>query len=253
MRRVEDKRRDYVKKLVNNLVKLQEFDTRLRELTLQKGDLPSMIANLNEDLSERREKTSGFQETVDKLRSDRKMFQAESEASKAQLKKYEEQLYKVQNNKEYDAISLEIDTKKAEIENLQGKIEQTIEEEETLKASSVEIEEEMKGLEDQLKEAEGELEEIDKLTREEETRLVSEREKVAGLLDKRQLRQYERISKAKAGIAVASVQRDSCGGCFSAIPPQRIVEIRSGERLINCEHCGRILVWQEEVTEAVAG
>ncbi|MEL6823757.1 MAG: hypothetical protein AAFP70_18520, partial [Calditrichota bacterium] len=116
-----------MKQLVKNLVKLQEFDTRLRELTLQKGDLPSMISNLNEDLSERREKTAGFQETVDKLRSDRKMFQAESEASKAQLKKYEEQLYKVQNNKEYDAISLEIDTKKAEIDNLRGKIEQTIE------------------------------------------------------------------------------------------------------------------------------
>ncbi|MEL6821137.1 MAG: C4-type zinc ribbon domain-containing protein, partial [Calditrichota bacterium] len=104
---------------------------------------------------------------------------------------------------------------------------------------------------DQLKEAEDELEEIDKLTREEEGRLSTERENVAGLLDKRQLRQYERIRKARSGIAVASVQRNSCGGCFAAIPPQRIVEIRSGERLIKCEYCGCILVWLEETPEAV--
>ncbi|MGH1365107.1 MAG: zinc ribbon domain-containing protein [Calditrichia bacterium] len=242
-----------MKKLVNNLVKLQEFDTRLRELKLQKGDLPSMIENLSGNLSEKRSATADYKEKVDKLRSDRKMFTAESDAGKAQLKKYEEQLYKVQNNKEYDAISLEIDTKKAEIENLQNKILQTMEEEESLQSNNVEIVDEMKSLEEQLKEAEGELEEIDKLTREEETRLTGEREKVAGRLDKRQLRQYERISNAKAGIAVASIQRDSCGGCFSSIPPQRIVEIRGGERLINCEHCGRILVWQDEVTEVMAG
>jgi predicted nucleic acid-binding Zn-ribbon protein len=56
-------------------------------------------------------------------------------------------------------------------------------------------------------------------------------------------KQYERIAKAKEGIAVAPIKKSSCGGCFSAIPPQKIVEIRELNRLFTCEYCGRILVW----------
>ena len=78
---------------------------------MQKGDLPLLIENLGDDLKDKQGRTQDLEERIAKLKSDRNMFEKEVEASKAQLKKYDEQLYAVKNNKEYDAISLEIDTK----------------------------------------------------------------------------------------------------------------------------------------------
>ena len=232
-----------MKTLLENFVKLQDVDNHLNSLKLQKGDLPALIEQLEEDLADKKSRSTELEEKVGKLQSDRRMFDKEMEASKAQLKKYEEQLYRVQNNKEYDAISLEIDTKKVEVENLENKIIQTIEGEEELKKEQTEVTEEISGLETQLKEHQKELEEISLQTREEEARFLREREKVAKLIEERFLRQYERIRQAKDGLAVVPIERSSCGGCFSAIPPQRIVEIREAGRLHTCEYCGRILVY----------
>jgi predicted nucleic acid-binding Zn-ribbon protein len=90
------------------------------------------------------------------------------------------------------------------------------------------------------------LDEITEQTQEEEKRLNKEREKILADVDKRYQWQYERIRKAKDGLAVVQIKKNSCGGCFSAIPPQKIVEIREMNRLYTCEHCGRILVWLDE-------
>ncbi len=235
-----------MKELVETLMKLQEYDNRLDVLQLQKGDLPALIENLENDLHEKKTKIEELGERIEKLQSDRRMFEKEVDASKAQLKKFEDQLYQVQNNKEYDAISLEIDTKKVEIENLENKIIQTLEDEEDLKKETTDLEEEIKQIEKQLADSKKELEEINQHTKEEESRLVGEREKVARRLDDRYLRRYERIRNAKNGIAVAPINRGSCGGCFSQLPPQLLVEVRKSDRIITCEFCGRILVWTED-------
>jgi len=224
---------------------LQDIDHRLNELKLQKGDLPLLIEGTQGDLEEKKEMKTELEEKIKKLLKDRKMYEAEVLASQEQLKKYEDQLYQVKTNKEYDAISLEIDTKKMEIEGLENKIVRTLEEEETYKSEVKELSEEVSNLETQTEEYRKELEEILLLTKEEEDKLLVKRGKVTDQIDQRLLKQYERISKAKGGIAVAFIKKASCGGCFSSIPPQKIVEVRELNRLHTCENCGRILVWQE--------
>lgn len=235
-----------MKKLVSNLIRLQELDTRLNELDLQRGDLPSIIDHLTSDLEEKQNVSNELQEKIDRLQTDRKMFEKEIEASKELLKKYEDQLYQVKNNKEYDAISLEIDTKKVEIENLESKIIQTLEDEEELKKEVEELAESIKGLNAQLDEHRVELEEINQHTKNEEGRLTGQRNEILQELDERHARQYERIRKANGGTAVASINRGSCGNCYSVLPPQRIVEVHRTDRLHFCEHCGVILVWTED-------
>lgn len=235
-----------MKKIVKQLIDLQEIDSRFDVLQLQKGDLPLMIEEAEQDLESKIQEKQEIERGIQKGEADRRMFQMEIEASNEKLKQYEEQLYKVQTNKEYDAISLEIDTKKMEIKELENKILQSIEEEEELKFKIEEIEEGVKKLNDQLKEYRRELDEIILHTREEETLLKKEREKILANIDKRYEWQYDRIRKAKDGLAVVSIKRNSCGGCYSAIPPQKIVEIREMNRLFTCEYCGRILVWIDE-------
>ena len=43
-------------------------------------------------------------------------------------------------------------------------------------------------------------------------------------------------------MAVVTIQRDACGGCFNKIPPQRQMDIANHKKIIVCEYCGRILV-----------
>lgn len=235
-----------MKKLVKQLVDLQKIDSKFDALQLQKGDLPFMIEEAENDLIAKSSRKKELEETIKKGEADRRMFQMEIEAGSEKLKKYEEQLYKVQTNKEYDAISLEIDTKKMEVKELENKILQSLEEEEELKNQNRELQKEIKKLEEQLVDYRRELDEIVQQTRTEERRLEKERNKILAEIDKRYQGQYEKIRRAKDGLAVVAVKKNSCGGCFSAIPPQKIVEIREMHRLFTCEYCGRILVWLEE-------
>jgi predicted nucleic acid-binding Zn-ribbon protein len=238
-----------LKKVVRQLIDLQEIDSRFDTLQLQKGDLPLMIEESEDDLKEKSKKKQELEENIEKGKADRRMFQMEIEAGQEKLKQYEERLYKVQTNKEYDAISLEIDTKKMEIKELENKILQSLEEEEELKSQIEQLKDDIKNIEEQLSEHRRELEEIILQTKEEEAHLQKNREKILSEIDKRYQWQYERIRKAKDGIAVVSVKKNSCGGCFSALPPQKIVEVREMSRLFTCEYCGRILVWVDEEFE----
>ena len=91
-----------------------------------------------------------------------------------------------------------------------------------------------------------ELDEIVAETRQEEERLREKAKELETLIDPRLFTAFKRIRKnARNGLAVVSVERDACGGCFNKIPPQRQMDIRMRKKIIVCEYCGRILVDKE--------
>ncbi|MCK5076921.1 MAG: hypothetical protein KAR38_11125 [Calditrichia bacterium] len=228
------------------LLKLQEIDTRLQDLKKHRGDLPLDIEELNQNLQEKEEFSLACEGAIKQLISDRKMFEMDLEENKERLKKFEDQLYEVTNNKEYDQIQLEIETRKMEIGEFENKILKTMEEEEKLKEEAEAAAVELGSLQEDKKEKDKELNDIEQFVRDEEARLKTEREVLLKEIDKKYISRYERIKKAKSGLAVARIsERGACSGCFSVIPPQRIVEIRSKDQLFSCEHCGRILIWDE--------
>ena len=96
---------------------------------------------------------------------------------------------------------------------------------------------------EELKIKQSELDEIIKETEKEEVALMKDSAKAEKVIDERLLNAYKRIrSKVSNGLAVVSVERDACGGCFSQIPPQRQLDIQMHKKVIVCEHCGRIMV-----------
>ena len=97
-----------------------------------------------------------------------------------------------------------------------------------------------------------ELREVNKEHEKEELKLGHEREKLLVRITGDDLERYERIKRAKNGKAVVPVKRGACGGCFSRVPPQKILEIRQNSRLFTCEHCGRILVSDHIVETTLA-
>lgn len=232
-----------VEEKLQNLYELQKIDTEIDKIKTLRGELPLEVQDLEDEiagLETRIENLKVELGELDKTSSTRKMDIKKAEET---IKKYSEQLDNVRNNREYDALSKEIEFQKLEIE-LQ---EKRIREAQKAKAEKEALmEESKKRYEDKVSDLEakkGELNDIINETHKDEESLQTKSEELAATIDERLLTAYRRIrSNARNGLAVVTVDRDACGGCFNKIPPQRQLDIRSRKKIIVCEYCGRILI-----------
>ncbi|MFQ3575595.1 MAG: C4-type zinc ribbon domain-containing protein [Cytophagales bacterium] len=223
------------------LMKLQQIDSQLDEIRRVRGDLPEEIRDLEDELI-------GFETRISKYKAEIDNFQSEIDSKKQlikesekNIKKYEEQQMNVRNNREYDAITKEIELQHLEIQISQKKIKEAQNNIELIKSD---IDSTKLALADRQKDLDakkGELKVITEESVEEEGELLKKRDEAAKKIEERLLVSYNRIrNNSRNGLAVVSVKRDACGGCFNTVPPQRQADIREKKKIIVCEHCGRI-------------
>ncbi|MBA4251467.1 MAG: hypothetical protein C0425_04040 [Chlorobiaceae bacterium] len=235
---------------LKTLYQLQLIDDQLDQLEELRGDLPVNVKILEEKIDHLEktisEKKKEQKESLEKVKTNEK----EIERFKENQKKFKSQLFQVRNNKEYDALTKEIDHIDDTIKKL------TMEEdsvEESSKKLSADIEELVPILDDlkeELKERQSELKQIIKANEKEELKLREERSKIESKVKKTDVSIYLRIRKAKRGKGVASIKRGACSGCSNVVPAQRQLEIRRNNKMFTCEYCGRILI-SAEIAEDV--
>jgi len=168
-----------------------------------------------------------------------------TEEAKEKLNKYEEQLYQVKTNKEYDAITTETDTVKETISSNEQELLYLDDKLTELSTNIEELETEVSKLDDELSENKVELQSTLNATAEEENLLKQERDIILQKSSPDIINSYELVRKARDGQGIAMVAGNNCGGCYSFIPPQKIVEIKKMKKIYTCEYCGRILVFNE--------
>jgi predicted nucleic acid-binding Zn-ribbon protein len=234
-----------LQKTLYSLIELQEIDLKLDRVEEEKGDLPAIVDRLKQTLEEKDRLLEEQKGRIKKLKVETKTLEIELSAQQEQLKKYESQLYQVKTNKEYDAIANETENVKKKNQELEDRIIENTEESENLIKSNEELESEIDNLKRELEENSEELKEKISASSEEENLLKQEREIVKNKLTSQQINSYGRIRDAKRGMALAYCNGGVCSGCYSFIPPQKVVEIRSMKRLFQCESCGRILMWDK--------
>ncbi|MBD9179649.1 MAG: hypothetical protein EGP82_10835 [Odoribacter splanchnicus] len=232
-----------VEEKLQHLYELQRIDTEIDKIKTLRGELPLEVQDLEDELA-------GLETRLENLRSeiseaDKSVATKKQEIAKSEelIKKYSEQLDNVRNNREYDALTKEVEFQKLEIELQQKRIREAqktkAEKEVNLEISSKQYEEKRADLEAK----KAELEDIVAETHKDEEALIKKSEQLAANIEDRLLTAYKRIrSNARNGLAVVTVDRDACGGCFNKIPPQRQLDIRSRKKIIVCEYCGRILI-----------
>ena len=196
------------------LYELQKIDSKIDEINKVKGELPLEVQDLEDEMAGMKTRIEHINAEIEELNTLTKQHKREVDQAKIMIGNYKEQQNNVRNNREFDAITKEIEYQELEIELAEKR----------LKEYSAGV----KAKKLQLEEAEA-------------------------VADGRaaDLAAYSRIRQnVRNGLAVVTVKRDACGGCFNRIPPQRQVEIRQGKKIIICEYCGRILVTDpEEVQE----
>lgn len=234
------------------LYKLQLVDSKIDKIRIVRGELPLEVEDLEDEvtgLKKRIEKISGELAELEGGVSDKKNMIVDAEAA---IAKYKEQQNNVRNNREYDSLSKEIEFQSLEIELANKRIKEAKAKVDHKKVILAENEEKLKTRASDLELKQGELDSIIKETEKEEQELTAESAKAEKLIDERLVVAYKRVRKSKRnGLAVVSVERESCGGCFNKIPPQRQLEISMRKKTNVCEHCGRILV-DPDLAEEVA-
>ena len=228
---------------LRSLYELQLIDSKVDRLRIIRGELPLEVQDLEDTVAQLETRFENYsKESADLEYQVAEKTQAIKD-HKANIKKYEGQLAKVKNNREYDAI-----TKDVEFQNLEIQLcEKRVKEYKALIAQKEEFllsaEKDLKDKKKDLKAKKAELEEIIEETEKEEQDLIKKSAKKSKETEPRLLNAYTRVrGNMINGLAVVPVERDACGGCFSKIPPQRQLDIKTHKKVIVCEHCGRILV-----------
>ncbi|MBC7863244.1 MAG: hypothetical protein IAF38_09730 [Bacteroidia bacterium] len=213
------------------------------ELPLEVQDLEDVVAGLETRLANYTEETAELEKQINEKKNAAKEHQAN-------IKKYETQQGKVRNNREYDAITKEIEFQNLEIQLCDKRIKefkaQIAAKKEFLDNAETDLNDKKKDL----KVKREELDEIIAETQKEEEELKKRSKDNLKGIEARLQNAYTRIrSNSHNGLAVVPVERDACGGCFNKIPPQRQLDIRMHKKILVCEHCGRILVAGDILTD----
>ena len=232
------------------LYELQKIDSRIDEINKVKGELPLEVQDLDDELAGLRSRIEHINAEIDELNTLTKQRKREVDQAKILIANYKEQQNNVRNNREFDAISKEIEYQELEIELADKRLKEYAA---GVKAKKAQLEEAEAVVEERTKDLEAkkaELESIEAETAAQVEDFARQADAAKARIDERLLAAYDRIrGNVRNGLAVVTVKRDACGGCVNRIPPQRQVDIRQGKKIIICEYCGRILVADPEAAE----
>ncbi|MDP1726020.1 MAG: C4-type zinc ribbon domain-containing protein [Bacteroidota bacterium] len=224
------------------LYKLQLIDTKIDKLTAIRGELPMEVSDLEDDIIGHETRFTNLLAEVKKLEDVISSNKTKIADAKALAKKYEKQLENVKNNREFDALNKEIEIQGLEQQAIEKRIKNTQFEIEQKKESIEVLRKDLEGRKMDLNQKKAELDTIVAETQKEENELIKVRTEAAKVADERLVHSYDRIRKSvKNGIGVATIERESCSGCFAGIPPQRQSDIKQRKKIIVCENCGRVL------------
>lgn len=230
-----------MEEVLQNLTNLQYIDNRIDELKRMRGDLPEEILDIETEITRLETRIKRSLAETKELAVEKSKHELEITEAESLITKYEDQQLSVRNNREYDALTKEIETQKQIRENAQSRLEeialQTAELEKTVKENEAKLEE----TKDQLKNKQENLDQLIESTKKEEQELVEKRKDAVKNLDARYLRSYERLRKGlNNGMAVVAMEKGSSLGMM--LPPQVQVEVRRKNKIIFDENSGRIVV-----------
>jgi len=228
------------------LYTLQHIDSQIDKIKIVRGELPLEVQDLEDEIAGLETRVTNFNTDIQKLEEEINERLNTKKESEALITRYKDQQMNVRNNREYDALTKEIEFQELEIQLAEKKIREANAKIEELKTKIDQATKDLEERKSDLVAKKSELTEIVAETEKDEQELIRKSEENAKLIEERLLTAYKRIRKnARNGLAVVQVERDACGGCFNKIPPQHQMDIKMHKKIIVCEYCGRILVDSE--------
>lgn len=225
------------------LYELQLIDSQIDEIAIMKGELPIEVQDLEDDIAGLEIRISKLDEQIKELEGEVSKHEGNIKNAELLITKYQGQLDNVKNNREFEALTKEIEMQHLEIKLSEKRIREfrthLESKQKTLAANQTKFDSKKENLESKKEE----LDKIIEKTEKEEEKLGKKSTKARKRIDERHLKAYDKVRTTyRNRLSVVTIQRDACGGCFNMVPPQLRLEIGQRQKIMSCEHCGRILV-----------
>lgn len=222
---------------------LQNVYSKIDHLKTLRGELPLEVQDLEDEIAGMETRKANLEEEIKRGNQLTAGEKAKITNAQTLIERYKEQLDQVKNNREYDNLSKEIEFQGLEIELSQKKIGEIAQDQTTRKERVAALAESISERGKDLAIKQAELDQIKQETKQEEATLRQQAKDLEQEIEERLLKAFHRIREgARNGMAVVTVDRDACGGCFNKIPPQRQLDIKLHKKVLVCEYCGRIMV-----------
>ena len=225
---------------ITRLIELQDIDSQLEDLNSLLGDLPKMVDELNEKENSLKDRVEADKLSLKEINFNSNKSEKANSDIQEKINKLTDQLFLVTNNKQYDALTNEIEHLKEQKKENEELLISNLEEKETLEKNINENEASLEELKTDLDVRRNKLDEALSETADEKAALENSRKKQVTEIDDNTMQVYNKVISARSGIAVVPLSGNSCGGCGAALPLQMVSEIRAGD-LHNCQSCGRFV------------
>jgi predicted nucleic acid-binding Zn-ribbon protein len=234
---------------LKTLIELQQIDQSLSQLRSTIDASPLEVQNLKSQLDRFIRATEDQKTRHAANQKERRQLEGDIQEIRTKIAKHKDQLYQVKTNDQYRAMLKEIDAEEANIRNVEDRIlEKMLEAEQidqTIRDAAARLESESKRVEAEVSRLESDRKQAERQREEAEAR----RNTLVEALNKATYAQYEKLLKARNGMALAQVSDGFCGGCHVRLRPQAYNDVRTKDELLTCETCSRILYYVEPPAE----
>ena len=230
--------------IIQQIVELQNIDSNLQEISELLGDLPVKVEELKDKEDSLVQSVSNAKERIKELDLELKKDETKMIDFKEKIDKYKDQLFLVTSNKQYDALQNEIDHLKGNLDEVETKSLEFLEEKDNLEKQVTSEEVNLDSLREDLIIRREKLEVLINESSKEKEKLKSSRENHRAIIDVNILTLYDKIYKARNGLSVVNVTGSACGGCGAFVPPQVVSEVRAQNITQTCDSCSRFLYWE---------
>ncbi len=224
---------------------LSRIDKELFEIEEEKGDLPKIIPTLKAKLEEIATKNSDRDSNFAALEKEKKTLTESNIKIEEKITKYDQEKFSVKSNKEYDAIVTTIDNSFDEIRKNEKRLKELVKQIEDHNKNNEDVESKLNTLRLELEDKQAMLKELEEEYKSDEKEMKKKKKALMESLTAENKSLYEKMNRMYNGEAVSIVRKGNCTGCYNAIPPQKVIEIRAAEKIYVCESCGRILISEE--------
>ena len=226
---------------VKKLIELQNIDTQLMEIEDVLGDLPKKVDELFLEEEQSIKNIEDGKQRIKEIKLDLNKIELRVKEDNQKIDQLKDQLFKVTTNKQYDAIMLEIDHLKEQLDKDETIDIELMEEKDTLEEQIKNQEKNVESVSKDLLERRKSLEKMLLESAEQKKQLESDRNKLVDSTEPHVLKRYNVVRQARRGTAVVPVLGASCSGCGAVVPPQKIAEIRADKTPYACDECSRFL------------
>jgi predicted nucleic acid-binding Zn-ribbon protein len=230
---------------IERLLILQDRDQKIRVLRLEQKNLPEERTSLDTKLAAGAAQLAAAKQRARDVELEKKKLEIEAQAKRDSIAKFRTQQFQTRKNEEFQALTNEIKRFETDIEKIEDREIELMEEAEKMKGTTAEAEKEYARTKAHTERQVAEIATKMKTIEEQLAALETEREKLGEGIDEDLLYQYNKLFANKGGLAVVALEHETCMGCHMKLTTQTAVRVKGSKEILHCEQCGRILYYSE--------